>query len=168
MSTWTGTLATLPVGHAPTSGELAEYRNALAAISDPWTDFSGSVAWTAAGTAPAIGNGTISAKYLQVGKFVQYTVSIVAGTTTTFGTSTWFISLPVTPIASAIGNTSCPGAAILYDSSTTANRQSAVASINSATQIDFYAGAGNVVTSTIPYTWATGDILGFSLTYEAA
>lgn len=169
MSTWTGgTLATLPVAHAPTAAELGEYRNALAAISDPWTDYSGSFAWTAAGTAPAIGNGTILARYIQVGKFVLYTGSITMGTTTTFGTSTWFISLPVTPIASAVGNTTCPGSALLYDNSVTAARQSGTATIFSTTQVDFYIGSGGVVTNVAPFTWATSDILGWTLLYEAA
>lgn len=169
MSTWTGgTLATLPVGHAPTAAELGEYRNALAAISDPWTDCSGTFAWTSAGTAPAIGNGTILARYVQVGKFILYTGSITMGTTTTFGTSTWFISLPVAPVASALNNTTCPATCLLFDNSAVAARQSGTASIFSTTQVDFYIGTGGQVTNVAPFTWATSDILGWTLQYEAA
>ena len=168
MSAWAGTLSTLPVGHAPTAGELAAYHDALAAISDTWNDYSGSLSWTAAVTNPVLNNGTIVAKYIQVGKFVLYTGSITMGSTTTFGSSTWFVSLPVTPIASGTGNTTYPGAALLYDSSATAGRISGTPSIFTTTQVDFYIGSGGVVNNVTPFTWATGDILGWTLIYEAA
>lgn len=168
MTVWSSTLTALADGQEITGEVLGEYHDSLAAITDPWTDYSGSLAWTGAVTNPVIGNGTIAARYLQVGKFVLYTVSITMGSTTTYGSSTWFVSLPVTPIASAVGNTTCPGSALLYDSSATAGRQSGTASIFSTTQVDFYIGSGGVVTSLAPFTWTTGDILGLTLQYEAA
>lgn len=171
MSIWTGTLSTLPVGHAPTAGELAVYHDALAAISDPWTDYSGSLVWQGAVTNPVIGNGVILAKYLQVGKLVIYSGSITMGSTTTFGSSTWFVSLPVTPISLAASNTSYPGSALLFDNSVTAGRQSGTFSIidlSPTPRGDFYIGSGGQVTSAAPFTWAVSDVLGWTLVYEAA
>lgn len=51
-------------------------------------------AWTASGTAPAIGNGTLTGGYRRIGQQVDFWLEFTAGTTTTFGTGTWRFSLP--------------------------------------------------------------------------
>lgn len=51
-------------------------------------------AWTAAGTAPDIGNGTITGKYIVFGKLIHVYISVTFGTTTTYGTNEWRFSLP--------------------------------------------------------------------------
>lgn len=74
-----------------------------------WTSYTPQ--WTASTTNPSIGNGTISGKYryasLQV---IELAVIIRPGSTTTFGSGQYRISLPVTapagapdPFISAIG-----------------------------------------------------------------
>lgn len=168
MSTWANTLPTLLDGQEITGEKLGEYHDILAAVTDPWTDYSGLLQWTAAVSNPVIGNGVILAKYIQVGKLVIYTGSITMGSSTTFGSSTWFVSLPVTPIATAAGNTTYPGSCLLFDNSAVSGRQSGTASIFTTTQVDFYIGTGGQVTSAAPFTWATSDVLGWTLIYEAA
>jgi hypothetical protein len=59
-----------------------------------WTSFTPT--WTALGTSPALGNGTLTGFYTQIGKLVSFRVRFVAGSTTTFGTSQWNFALPVT------------------------------------------------------------------------
>lgn len=51
--------------------------------------------WTSTGTAPAIGNGTIAGAYQLGGGWARVWGKLVAGSTTTFGTGTYELSLPV-------------------------------------------------------------------------
>lgn len=58
-----------------------------------WIAFTPS--WTAATTNPTIGNGSISGKYTWLGRCVAFEVNINFGSTTTFGSGYYTISLPV-------------------------------------------------------------------------
>lgn len=53
-------------------------------------------AWTGSTTNPVIGNGTLVGRYTRVNKLVWFTVHIIAGSTTTFGSGTYNVTLPVT------------------------------------------------------------------------
>ena len=60
-------------------------------------------AWTGSSTNPVLNNGTVAGRYLQIGKLVYFTVTLTAGSTTTFGTGTSYsLSLPVTAVSGAI------------------------------------------------------------------
>lgn len=76
------------------------FSDILSSLNAPWTSFTPT--WTNTGTDPAIGNGTITGRWLQAGKFVAYSVRIAPGTTTSYGTGTGFsvglTGLP-TPVA---------------------------------------------------------------------
>lgn len=58
-----------------------------------WTAYT--PVWTGATTNPVIGNGTLSGQYLQMGKVVHVVIEAIFGTTTTFGSGQWIVSLPV-------------------------------------------------------------------------
>ena len=64
--------------------------------------------WTGATTNPVIGNGTIVGAYRQIGKVVFFRVSITFGSTTTYGTGAYSISLPV-PAVGGVPQTTGPG-----------------------------------------------------------
>lgn len=56
---------------------------------------------------PAIGNGSMSGRYTQIGKTVHLIGHWIAGTTTTYGNGTWMLGLPIPAInyfQSALGN----------------------------------------------------------------
>jgi hypothetical protein len=59
--------------------------------------------WTGAGSNPAIGNGTLGGFYKVQGRWVKGNVTVVAGTTTTFGTGTWAFGYPFTISAGLLG-----------------------------------------------------------------
>jgi hypothetical protein len=89
-------------GELVTSGllnqQIRDNFNAIA-VSVPgaaWTNFTPT--WTSlGGTAPAIGNGNITARWHQIAKTVEVQYRYVAGSTTTYGTGTqWRWTLPVT------------------------------------------------------------------------
>lgn len=125
--------------------------------------------WTASGTAPAIGNATVVAKYAQIGKFIHAYGLISFGTTSTYGTGSYSFALPVT---AGTSGTYVTGQALLYDSSANA-AGNALAFLTTTTTMTLQYGATYLGTLTpagqlAPWTWATSDIISWNITYEAA
>lgn len=135
-------------------------RVSVAALGN-WIEF-GSVAWTASSVNPAVGNGTLSAHYARVGSTIHYKGVIAPGSTTTYGTGYWIVSMPV---AATLGNRNV-GFAGLHDSSTSGNDRAGALELLSSTT--FRVVANGRVDSATPFTWASGDSLQWSMTYEAA
>lgn len=60
-----------------------------------WTAYTPT--WTAqSGGAPAIGNGTLTGRYAQIGKLTLFEIRLTSGGTTNFGGGAWIFSLPTT------------------------------------------------------------------------
>jgi hypothetical protein len=57
-----------------------------------WVDYTPS--WTSDGTQPNIGNGSVTGKWRRVGDSIECQVRVLAGSTTTYGTGTYLLSLP--------------------------------------------------------------------------
>jgi len=134
----------------------------LTALTAPWQDFSGGVNWTSAGTAPTIGNGSIVAAYRQVGKDVVYQGRINMGSTTTYGSANaWTIALPVTA-----ANTNFSGAVYLAHSAVTANKNPGA--IIPGLSVVSFASSGGPVALSVPFAWASGDFLTWTINYQAA
>jgi hypothetical protein len=125
--------------------------------------FYGSVSytptWTADGTAPDLGDGSISGAYWREGQFLRVNIRLVAGATTTFGTGASHFSVPLTAARATTGS------ALLLDSGTALyGATSAIAA--SASTIEVYGyNVGNANTNTIPFTWASGDTVTLDIRY---
>ena len=115
--------------------------------------------WTASGTAPDIGNGSISGNYVWHGDSVTVNVRLTAGSTTTYGTGNYSFSLPFTAKYQAMG------AAKMLDSGT-AHFVGTVLVDAAASTAQVYAPAQ--VGQTYPHTWATSDTLAFTITYSVS
>jgi hypothetical protein len=121
---------------------------------------------TLSGTGWTIGNGTSVGKYSQIGKRVNYSLIITFGSTSTFGGAGLEISLPVARTANdSIFN------GIGIDVSTanyyTLPTVSAAGSIVKPQAIQSAIGLIQEVISTKPFTWANGDQIYVSGSYEA-
>lgn len=162
MSDYTSaTVATIAAGDEVLDTDIDTWHDALQALVDGWTDYTPSVNWTSAGTAPVLNNGTISARYKRIGKTVFYQGKITMGSTTTYGSANaWQVNLP----ANAQGLV-C-GSATIFDTDTTANKNGASVEGNS-TVLTFFSKSGPVA-ATVPHTWAVGDHLSWFLVYETA
>lgn len=58
-----------------------------------WTTYTPT--WTCSGTAPAIGNGTLTGRYHRLfGRTYLVIINMTAGSTTTFGTGVWSFATP--------------------------------------------------------------------------
>jgi len=132
---------------------------------DSWNAYT--PVWTASGTAVSLGNGTITGKYFQAGGLVWVKIVLTMGSTTTFGTGFYRLSLPVTPAVDGL----LPGFA--NDLSAT-RRYRMVAWITTATatgdnmRIACDDGTTGGAGPSAPFTWANGDSLILNGAYETA
>lgn len=127
--------------------------------------------WTPTLSNITAGDGTTTAKYLQVGKTVFYRFKFVLGSTSAIGSNPTF-SLPVTPDSEYDSINTHIGDATLVDSGTKAyfgfiNRSSSTGVFRVFTAGSTYLESTNV-TPTAPHTWAQTDILQAQGFYEAA
>jgi hypothetical protein len=121
-----------------------------------------------------IGNGTVTAKYIRIGKLVRFKFVFVLGSTSAVATNPT-VSLPVTSVA-VVGSAALTplGSGNFYDTSAS-TQYGAWLAHNSTTTMAFgpwdasvaslrYGGA----TSTNPMTWATGDEIHLVGEFESA
>jgi len=125
-------------------------------------------------TGLTLGNGTMSARYMQIGKRVFGDLIIVFGTTTTVTGSVSF-TLPVTANSFYNSMTHMPfGECSLVDEGTAIYKATldANSSTTSAT-IYVHVASGTYLTdttisSTVPFTWGSSDKIGAAFSYEVA
>jgi hypothetical protein len=128
-------------------------------ILSAWIDYT--PAWTSLGTNPVLNNGIAKGRYKVLpGKTIAFYMRITAGTTTTYGTSTYrFGWAPVAPMQN-IANLGQYAQCRYYDSST-GNIYHGKAYVSSSTTWDMQLAnaSGNLVTAsaTSPVVPATGD-----------
>jgi hypothetical protein len=128
----------------------------------PWTP-----TWTTSGAAPALGNGTLVGDYRRSANSdeVRVRFQLTMGSTTTFGTGTYFIgNLPFAPNAATIGKT--VGSLYILDSGTL--DKIGGFKFEDLTKITPVSATLGVVTNTIPQTWAVNDILRGDFVYQPA
>lgn len=142
-----------------------------------WTSFAA----TLAGTGWAIGNGTITVAYCKIGRTVYYKGGVVFGTTSTYGAATApIIGLPGIAVNSTLQSnmgggvttsSTVGGTAVFVDSSATQGYAVIPVYSNTLGGISFSVlgtnGIMTAATSTVPFTWATGDQINFFVAYES-
>lgn len=126
--------------------------------------------WYASTTDPVLGNGGIHTHYSKNGSIVNFRLEITAGSTTTFGSGNYSVTLPFAPVSSHKYN---------FDGIVTvgASMYKIVGVIASAgsTTLNLYTSThvGSVqeltpMTSAIPATLGTGSIITIQGSYESA
>lgn len=161
---FTGSIPTFTVERARAS-KLQTLADFASAVTSAWST------WTPTLTNLTQGSGTVTARYRRIGKTVDYYWQFIYGTGSGVGTSPSF-TLPVAPAShySLSPNAGFPGETYLLDSSG-GDRQGAVKlSSGSTVFVVFWNAtpANAFITSTAPWTWATGDSITVYGTYEAA
>jgi hypothetical protein len=163
-----------------TSGEVATAAMMNTEIRDQFNSFFG--AWTTytpgifaeTGTAPTIGNGTLTGRYLKTGRTVDWVAQLTWGSTSAAGSGggseNWMIGLPAAPAA---GFTQRIILVDVFDASTSLHYSgTAIYSTSNGgvfrTIVSNRADASGIWDSTLPIVYAAGDILYASGRYEAA
>lgn len=143
--------------------------NLVSGTGSSWAWQSWSPTWTNL----TLGNGSVTARYNQVGKTVHFSLNLVFGSTTSI-TGTPTFSLPVTSRA-LVGTDSaviCVGKYL--DSGTAAYEGLVMLNTTTTGQLQLANAGGTYVSfagisSTTPMTWTTNDEIKFlNGTYEAA
>lgn len=128
-------------------------------------------AWTPSYTNITVGDGTVVARYQQIGKTVIAYYSLTFGSTTSI-TSSIAISLPIE--AARSGDPIQQGWCSLFDSDPGSVYHGTVRNVSSTTFRPRYLSVSGSfiitasVVSTSPFTWASGDSMNMTLIYEAA
>lgn len=122
--------------------------------------------WTAASVNPSLGNGSITGRYVQLGKQVLVRANITSGTTTTYGSGQYRISLPVNSNTS-YGEQYIP--CRVYNTSLVYVGQANIGNGTYGFLQVHNGGAILNVTNTSPSTWSgAGNLFSFEGSYEAA
>lgn len=158
------------VGETVTAAYMnAEIRNQWNDMIAGWTAYTPS--WTGSTSNPALGNGTIYGRYKVVGKVCTVLVEIVMGTTTTFGTGFWMVSLPFTAAnpASTSSNFAWIGTARAHSATTWYIGATAVTKNGSTMKVHEDSAAAEW-SATRPHAWvgAANNYLHAQVTYETA
>ncbi|MFJ3663165.1 hypothetical protein ACIPPM_22170 [Streptomyces sp. NPDC090119] len=142
-----------------------EIRDQFNSMFGAWTAYTPT--WTAS-TNPALGNGTLSGRYMKIGRTVLCEVTLTTGSTTTYGSGVYSFGVPVPAAASGIDPV---GTARLTAGSTYIG-QCSLGSGQSAMNATFPASGSPAsaanMNGTAPATLAAGHILRMFITYEAA
>lgn len=134
----------------------------------PGAWYSYTPAWTSSGTQPGIGNGTRHGRYKREGRTVTFIAEINMGSTTTYGSGAYSLSLPVN------ARTDSPTQFVHSRASDASGGQAwggqSGAVLESTVPIQVQTSSGNLdgVTATHPFTFASGDALRAFGTYEMA
>lgn len=134
-----------------------------ARLNGEWVNYTPT--WAGASGNPSLGNGSIAGRYLRMGQLVTYVGSINMGSTTTYGSGIWTVTVPIAAAGGSAGLT--VGEAWIYDASTGANQRAAAVKFATAATIDFWSDGG-AVTSAVPFAWASPDQLRWTIQYEPA
>ena len=162
--------ATQIAANAVTTAKIldANVTNAkLASAAVAWTGFT--TTWTNTLTNPVIGNGTNTGYYSQIGRVVNFRITINCGSTTTYGTGTnYFFTYPVAASAN-IQSRQQTCAIVIYDATSTG--QTLYVGSHDAGSVRFLGRAPTATAlfnATGPYTLVSGSSIHISGTYESA
>lgn len=152
-----------------TSSDLnAEVKALWTGLQAAWTSYTPT--WTATSVNPAIGNGTLVGAYMRVGKTIHFRITLTAGSTTTFGTGRWILTLPVATVTGHLWRF----VGHQYDVSAASTLAAWGLNAGGVDTLDIYTGgttAGGYDRSlqgSVPFAWGDGDRFSVSGTYEAA
>jgi len=151
----------------PLAGEIV---HASDVPPSAWSAYS--PAWTASTTNPVLNNGVLFATYYQVGDLVIYKGVLQSGTTTTYGTGTYRISVPVAP--DLLFGTLVVHAGVTFLDASTGLAYYGGAKLSNAGYLEVfgvgatYAAAVNQWAATVPVTMAVNDYLAWCVAYQTA
>lgn len=128
--------------------------------------------WTSSGSAPSIGNGTFTGYFSMTGKKVYLRFKFVGGSGTTWGTGTYYITLPVAGYSGIAINDSFSLTGYMEDSAvkgySVGGARMFSTSVFSPLTLDTAAASVGNWGATGPFTWSTADYWSATGWYDAA
>lgn len=161
MTTYSGTPATWVPGYQTAATFNAEIQTPLLALTGPRDTFMPTLSGFTAG------NGVLSGRYKQAGKWIWYSFAFAFGSTSAAASAAPVFTLPVT----ALAVNDYTGSGKFVDASPSAS-YNALVYMPSTTQVSLWVPGTNGVYSnpstTSPFTWTTNDAVYGTIIYEAA
>ena len=166
-------------GYSTVDARLAVGTNGQIIVADSaqglgikWDDLGVWKTWTPTYTDITVGNGTVVARYVQVGNLVVARFELVFGSTSSIDSNGSRISMPVTA-ATGADTEQVYGPAVMREIGGSFNAGHVRAWDTSEFNVVVFGASATYATwvaisSIVPFTWGTGDVLGFTATYEAA
>lgn len=115
-----------------------------------------------------LGNGSVLARYAQIGKVIHYRFAFTLGSTSAVGTNPTF-TLPVAEVAGYVADAPLGEVTLRDDGTAVRNGYVRWSSSGVAMVISWDTNNQQAsITSTVPFTWATNDVMSCVGTYEAA
>ncbi len=155
-----------------TNGQVI-FADSTVGLGIKWDDVGVWKTWTPTWTNLTVGNGTVVARYVQIGDTVIAFLSLVLGSTSSVDSSPVSASLPVTEATTYDdGGANVVGQAFFIDATST-NFGGKFALFDDKVVIQVHGADDTYQTivnlnTTIPFTWTTSDIIRGQFTYEAA
>lgn len=124
--------------------------------------------WTSLGGPPAVGNGTLSGRFLDLGKLIVVNITLLVGSTTSFAGALHNFSLP----AGYTAGSQPAGAGLASCQAQDVSASLTILGQGTGTPMTplFMSGADandmNAVSATVPFTWASSDVLLMSGMFE--
>ena len=116
--------------------------------------------WNSTGTAPAYGNATVNGVWQEIGDWMRVIFDITMGATSTYGTGTYSWTIPNS--RSAAFTQMCGTGRALHNN--LAINNTIMSPLASGTAITFeLQGTASIAGQTLPFTWATSDVLRANL-----
>lgn len=162
----TFTPRTWVVGETVTAALMnTEIRDQINEILAAWTTYTPT--WSAS-TAPAIGNGTLTGRYMKVGRTCHVAIKQQNGSTTTYGSGGYTWSLPFTAANSTVdylGSARLVGTDAWFGQCIVSANGSALTPVFPATTTNTRSAT---MTPTVPETFITNAIIRIGITYQTA
>lgn len=150
-----------------------EIRDQFNSFFGPWTVFA--PGWfVETGSVPTLGNGALTGRYMKVGRTVDWWIQLTWGSTSApgsgGGSENWMFGLPAAPAA---GITQRIAQCTAYDASSGLiySGVGAYSTANGGVCRSITSNRGDlsgIWDSTLPFTYAAGDVLYATGRYEAA
>ena len=148
----------------------------LTADSSTATGLKYSIDWTTytpnwgayGGTTPSIGNGSLTARWIQIGKEVIVQMRLVGGSTTVWGTGGWYFSTPKTAYVISSGVTGSMGSGYAEDAAVAGYVIPHVRIGGSGTVFEVFNTGWGLYAYNTPFTWANGDFFQIQFSYGVA
>jgi hypothetical protein len=120
--------------------------------------------WTATTTNPTLGDGTLTGRYMQVGKWVDFQIRLVFGATTAVGSGAYLFGFPV--VMRSVPTQ--PVCTVVIRQSATSAHKIRWGYMNTTSNCVLRDQDGASVTPSSPYVWASGDSITIAGRYEDA
>jgi hypothetical protein len=135
--------------------------------SSDWTSYTPT--WNSySGAAPSLGNGTITAQWLQVGKIVTVQIRLIGGSTTTWGGGGWYFSLPKNAKVFNSQPTGAMGSGYAEDAGVSGYVIPHIRIGGAADRFEIFTTGWGLYQYNSPFTWANGDFFQIQFSYGVA